>query len=398
MITLNQKQKRHLFLLLFLNSLLLGIGVDLYVPSLPTIVSYFHTTQNLVQMTLGAYSLAFGLGSLLMAALLDSFSRRKVLLISYGLFIIASFSSLFASNVHSLIFFRAVQGFSCAGFGSCARSIPGDCFTGKDLAKAFTYIMISWGLGPIIGPVIGAYLQHFFNWQACFVFFGTYCLLLFLYTLKKLPETKLNLTPFQPLPIYQNMKHLFTSPFFLGCGMLGGLTFTIMIVFSLLGPFLIQTTLKYSVIAYGQISLLLGFGYFLGGLCNRFLISYFQPARLIFLGVISGLAVSLIMLILALTVPINLPIILAPALLILFFCAFIFPNLLAKTIGSFAKISGTANGLLGIFLAVIGFSFTALAKFIPTTTQIPMALSFVSLFALALFLYLLLFRENKAEN
>ncbi len=384
---LTKNQKRHITVLLFLLPFLLGAGIDLYVPSLPAIANYYHAQTNLTQLTVGAYMLAFGVGSLFLAILSDSFGRKKIILISAIVFALVSFLSAFAVNIYLLIFYRALQGFAAAGFASGCRIIASDCFVGKDLAKALTYFAIAWALGPIVGPVIGAYLQHYFNWQADFIFFGFYGLLIYIYTLMTLPETHLILTPFQPLTIYRNIKTvIFHSVFLCGSALLA-VAYAILVVFNILGPFLMQVTLKYSVVAYGQMALLLGFGYFLGGLCNRLLIVYFRPMQLVLFGIVGCMLTSLVMMLLAIFMGMNLYIILLPVLLLLLFCGLIFPNMLAEVIGLFPQLGGTSNAILGVFMAVGGFLFTATATVIPTTTQIPMALTYGTLALLCLILY-----------
>ncbi|MCK4607921.1 MAG: hypothetical protein KAT71_00405 [Gammaproteobacteria bacterium] len=84
--------------------------------------------------------------------------------------------------------------------------------------------------------------------------------------------------------------------------------------------------LKYSVVSYGHIAFLLGFGYFLGNLLNRFVIHYFKPIQIIFFAFIAALLTSLLMIGLGMVVVINLYIILIPTFWLFFLCGLIFPK------------------------------------------------------------------------
>lgn len=57
---------------------LMGCGVDLYIPSLPTISKQFNVADNIVQQTISMYMLGYGLGQAFLGVLSDFLGRRKI--------------------------------------------------------------------------------------------------------------------------------------------------------------------------------------------------------------------------------------------------------------------------------------------------------------------------------
>jgi DHA1 family bicyclomycin/chloramphenicol resistance-like MFS transporter len=389
---LNASQKRKVIILNIFVPFLMGIGIDLYVPSLPAIKHYFLVPTHLVQLTIGFYLLGYGAGQVFLGVLSDSFGRRKILLISAIFYTMVSLLAALSPNIYILNLCRLLQGLSVAGIGAVCRALPADCFTGIDLAKAMAYISTSWALGPIVGPFIGGYLQHFFNWQANFYFFAIYGLFILIYAFLTLPETNLHLQSFHPVKIYNSIKTIVTHPVFILGATLLSLVFACLVIFNVVAPFLIQTVLKFSVIAYGHMALLLGFGYFLGNFLSRFALSYFKPMQIVLFGLSSALLMSLAMICLGIFIPMNIYIIFIPVLLLLFSCGFVYPSMMAKCVGLFPKIAGTASAVFGTLTALGCFSMSIFATTLKTTSQMPMALSYFTLLLICLILFFIVHR------
>ena len=278
---LSASQKRHILACIFLIPFLMGTTTDLYVPSLPAIGRYFGAPTYLVQFTVGLYMLGYALGQFSLGVLSDSLGRRKIIVLSCGLFTLISFLAAFSMNIGMLILCRFLQGVSMAGAGSVCRAIIADCFSGMARTKAMTYFTTSWAIGPIIGPFIGGYLQDYFNWQASFYFFGIYGLLTTVYAAICLPETHFHLAALHLGQIAKTVFGVIRHRLFLRYGLIAALLYSMLVIFNIIAPFLIQDTLHYSAIGYGHIALFLGFGYFLGGLVNVGVIHWVSAQKII---------------------------------------------------------------------------------------------------------------------
>lgn len=366
---------------------LIGTAVDLYVPSMPRIAAYFHTTESMVQLTISLYMLGYAGGQLFAGILSDSFGRRRVFLFSLLFFVIVSFIAAQSPSIYILILCRFLQGLGIAGIGVSRRALVTDCFSGIELAKAMTLISISWAMGPIVGPYIGGYLQHYISWRANFYYFGIYGLLILIPSFFVLPETNLSPQKLRIKTVAQSMRTVLTSSAFMLGVLLLSLIYSLFVIFNTIGPFLIQITLKYSAIAYGRIALFMGIGYFLGNVSNRFLLHHFRSLTLVQMGLFSALFFALLSLMFALLVPINLYVIILPIFLLFLVCGWVFPNLMAKTMGLFPKIAGTASALFGTIVAGGVFLMTMFATTLKTTSQLPMVITYVVVVAICIGLF-----------
>ena len=168
---------------------LLGLGIDIYIPSLPSLVNYFFTTKILVQTTLNIYIFGLGVSQIIAGNIVDAYGRRIPMIISL---IIYAFLCICIINIHSIsymIWFRFLQGI-CAGFAAVsARSIFTDLFSGQEYYKKASYMTIAYSIGPVIAPFIGGYLQHFIGWHANFYFLLFYSLICLILVWRYFPET-----------------------------------------------------------------------------------------------------------------------------------------------------------------------------------------------------------------
>src|SRR6185437_41062 len=100
--------------------------------------------------------------------LADIYGRKRMLLISIGLFLIGSVACGFAWNMISLVAFRVVQGIGAGGLVPIAQTVVGDLYSPVERAKLQGYISSVWAIGSILGPLIGAFLIAHTIWPMVF--------------------------------------------------------------------------------------------------------------------------------------------------------------------------------------------------------------------------------------
>src|SRR5205085_6876169 len=124
------------------------------------------------------------------------------------------------------------QGFAIAAFAVSGRAVLSDILPKDKLIRIATLIATMWGIGPIIVPVIGGYLQFYFNWQACFYFFSFMGLLGTLAMIFIIPETHFHRQPLQYQLLKNNFVTIMTHRTFLGLVILMGIMYSLLIVFN----------------------------------------------------------------------------------------------------------------------------------------------------------------------
>lgn len=148
-----------IFFTIFLDAL----GIGLLIPVLPDILRRF--TQDPGEITryygyfLSAYAAMQFLASPILGSLSDRFGRRPVLLVSL---LGAGIDYLFMAFAPSLVLLfigRIISGLTGASM-TVASSYMADISTDDDRSKNFGLIGAAWGLGFIIGPVLGGLFQQ----------------------------------------------------------------------------------------------------------------------------------------------------------------------------------------------------------------------------------------------
>ncbi|MCJ7695767.1 MAG: MFS transporter, partial [Anaerolineaceae bacterium] len=152
----NSKQLILIFIFVFLDLL----GYSLILPLLPFYASDFGATIALV----GLLGTVNGLGQLIAAPIIgrlsDRYGRRPLLIISIAGTILGFLLLGFAQNLWMVFISRAVDGL-LGGNTALARAYITDITEPKDRSKSLGLIGAAFGLGFIIGPVMGGVLSQF---------------------------------------------------------------------------------------------------------------------------------------------------------------------------------------------------------------------------------------------
>ena len=233
-------KKTIVLLVLVLLNPVSGVGIDIYAPSLPYIVSSLHTTSFLVQLTMSVYVAGLGIGQVIIGNLSDSMGRKPVLLLGLFLFFIASILIVFSTNILFMLIMRFIQGLSVAAPGNLSKTIATDFYTKKEMTKVSTFIILAWGLGAIVAPAVGGYLQYHFYWQLSFYCLAGYGLLALLVVLFLLPETNRHKHKLKLSNIAQNYKKIFSTNLFLISALSLAFGYSFIVLFNTGGPFIIQ--------------------------------------------------------------------------------------------------------------------------------------------------------------
>ncbi|RQS08806.1 MFS transporter [Burkholderia sp. Bp9002] len=368
--------------LLFLICLFASAGqlaIDIYVPALPAMARYFATSPQAIQSSVSGYMAAYAFGQLVFGPIADAYGRKRVLAFGLVVYTIGCLLSLGAQNLEMFLLARCLQGVGIATTNLLAKAIITDSFSGQALLHAFTYMSIAWGLAPIVAPVIGAHLQTWFGWQACLVFLLVYSLLMWA-VLWRYRETLPRPVRLEPRTLVANTGKVLSSPVFQSCFLAQGLCYSILLVFNIVGPFMVQNTLHKPPTFFGYLALGVGMMYFLGGLSNRVHGPRLpSPERRLHIGVRVMAAAAIAMLVLALTVGLQVWTLATPVLVMGFCAGAMYPTLMAKGNSLFPHIAGLTSAILGCALLLVSSAMMGLAGFVSVHVLTPLAVFFVIL-------------------
>lgn len=154
--------KRASLLVIFLTVFLDLIGFGIVLPLLPRYIERFGGQGALIGLIIGSFSLMQFIFAPIWGRLSDRIGRRPVLLVSNGCSAVAY--ALFASAAETggtiglllILFSRIFAGISGANI-SVASAYIADITPPKKRSKGMALIGLSFGLGFIFGPAIGAF-------------------------------------------------------------------------------------------------------------------------------------------------------------------------------------------------------------------------------------------------
>ena len=246
-----------------------GLGTDIYLPSLPTMVQHFGVPAAKVQLSITLFLIGYGAGQLFAGSLMDSFGRYRIGLVSLFLFGLTSLLIAFSGNMDVINAARLLQGI----FGACVvvakRSFFVDMFSGKQLKHYLSLFTVAWSLGPIVGPFVGGYFQAWLGWQANFIFLAAYSWVFFALELWGGGESLQHFHRFHIGDIVRRYADMLTHRTFMGYILIISLAYSTILLFSLSAPFIVEHTLQHTPIATGYAALLMGFAWMTGGLTAR---------------------------------------------------------------------------------------------------------------------------------
>ena len=362
---------------------LAGASIDIYVPSLPAITSHFGVPIRLIQWTIPTYLIGYSLAQLFCGALSDAWGRRTLLIAGLCLYVGASLAAAHSPSATILIFVRFVQGLGVAAPGVLARAIASDSFASDRLPAVTNYFTLAWALGPILAPLVGGYLQHVFGWRAVFYFLTLYGCLVIILAFFLLPETALHRHLLNLSTLLEDYRIVLASPVFLGCVVMLAIIYAHVVLFNVVGPFLVQVVLHESPLVFGRLALSLGIAWFSGSLVNRFLTAFYPRIPLMEIATTMALLGSLVMAWLAFRYPLTLPHLIIPTAVVYMSISITFTQCFGKSVSLFRERAGTASALMGTLFIAGSASAGFAGSFLETRTALPMALSFVGLTFLA---------------
>lgn len=355
---------------------LAGMSTDIYLPSMPSMVDIFHVDKALVQLSLSTYVFGMAIAQLLAGPLSDSLGRKKMMLIALLTQMLAVICIITTTSMNILIAIRILQGLGAGFMIVPARAILNDCFEGKDLRKKFNYLTISFALAPVIAPFIGGYCEHFFGYQASFIFILLYALILFFTISFAIDETLKTTHPFSFISMISRYQAILSHKNYLIGALFVSLLFGYATTFSALGPFLYQNKLDFSAVAYGYIALLIGLAWFLGNVSNRFMLGIPDKKK-----IKACLALKLLVLIAFVSSAslgyYNASLITTLVFSVVYLTGIIFPNMVSECLTMFPKMSASANACFFSTLWLAYTLYTLFATQISLHTLLPLSLTYL---------------------
>jgi DHA1 family bicyclomycin/chloramphenicol resistance-like MFS transporter len=266
--------------LIFVLGVLTALGAastDMYLPSLPSIGESLHASAASVQFTLATFMIGMGIGQLAYGPMSDRYGRRIPLMFGISLFVVASVACTYAPTIEALIATRFLQALGAAAGPVVARAVVRDLYTGREIARVLSLMMLVMGAVPILAPLAGGGLLLFFGWRAIFgalALFGLLALTLAAFAVPRTRATEHSGT----LP--QNFAALIADPLFVGGTVVGAFGASALFAYIASASFVFMTVFHFTPQEFAVTFGMNGAGFIGAAQLNRFLLARFSMAAL----------------------------------------------------------------------------------------------------------------------
>jgi predicted MFS family arabinose efflux permease len=143
-----------------------------FVGILPLIADAFNITVSQAGWTVGIFALGVAISALFLPLLLSGINRKKVMLLSLGLFTAGNIVSMFTSNFLVIVAARALPAFFHPVYISMAFTMAASSVKKEEAPKAVSKIFIGVSLGAVLGIPLAAFITSEISFSMAMLFFA----------------------------------------------------------------------------------------------------------------------------------------------------------------------------------------------------------------------------------
>jgi predicted MFS family arabinose efflux permease len=163
--------RREMWLLLTLASIQFTHILDFMImmPLGPQFTRIFGITDAQFGLLVSAYTLAAGASGLLASTYIDRFGRKRLLLVLYALFGLATLACGLAPTYGALMVARVAAGVFGGVLSALSQTIVGDVIAFERRGRAMGIVMTSFSVSTVAGVPLGLVMASSLSWHAPFI-------------------------------------------------------------------------------------------------------------------------------------------------------------------------------------------------------------------------------------
>lgn len=155
---------------------------------LPLIAETFHVTVPEAGWTVSIFALVVALSAPVTPLLFSGVNRKRVMLLSLGIFTLSNLVSMSTSNFTVLLIARALPAFLHPVYVSMAFTVAAASVDKKNAPKAVAKVFIGVSAGMVLGVPVTSYIASEISFTMSMMFFGIVNALVFIATIFFVPS------------------------------------------------------------------------------------------------------------------------------------------------------------------------------------------------------------------
>lgn len=365
-------------LVLSLLTALEPLSIDLYLPGFLSISETFRTTTQAVQISLSTFLGGFAIGQLFWGPLADRFGRKKPILLSLFIFIIASIGCIYVHTIEQMWIMRFIQAIGGCGGIVISRAVVTDYFDRSKTLKIYSLLALIMGVAPIIAPVIGNAVLKYLSWEGLFEAMAALGILLFLLTLFCLPETHQKKAEVKAgSSVLKDYWSILNNRKFVVYALIAGIVNGALMIYVANGPFLIMEKGGFSSDGFSIVFSVNAFGLMVSSYLTNVFQKYVPTNKLVKQALFFMFMMSIILLF-TMYIEADIFIMLIALFFYIFPIGILFPTTTELAITPFANTnsSGTASALFGSIQLLMAFICSVVSNFVSNGTVVSVGIAF----------------------
>lgn len=168
----------------------IAFSIDSMLPALPRIGAELSPdSPNRAQLIIMSFVMGMGIATFFTGSISDAFGRKPVILIGTALYILGAALAWAAPSLELMLLARFIQGVGGSGPRVVAMAIVRDLYSGRDMARIVSFIMLVFMLVPAAAPLLGQGIMAIAGWRGIFAAFVIFALIAAIWISFRLPET-----------------------------------------------------------------------------------------------------------------------------------------------------------------------------------------------------------------
>jgi predicted MFS family arabinose efflux permease len=190
------------------------LDVMIIMPLAPMLMRTFELTAVQFGVLVSAYTFMGAISSIIAAMVIDRFDRRRVMLVFFAAFIIATMLCAVAPSYNLLLLARGLSGVFGGVLGSLVHVYIADCFPYQHRGRATGTVTAAFSVATVLGvPVSLLLVNHSeLGWRAPFIVVSLFALVFWWMAYKAIPSIPTRITDTRLSQTLVPMKQVLSHP------------------------------------------------------------------------------------------------------------------------------------------------------------------------------------------